>query len=45
LAARNLPRVQIIDVAGVDPLNLIQHDTVLITSDALTVLNNYLGGA
>lgn len=44
LATRNLPRVQVIDVAGIDPVCLIQHDTVLITSDALAVLNNYVGG-
>ncbi len=44
LATRNLPHVQIVDVAGVDPISLIRHETVLITSDALQVLNNQLGG-
>jgi large subunit ribosomal protein L4 len=44
LATRNLPHVQIVDVAGIDPVSLIRHETVLITSDALHLLNSQLGG-
>ncbi len=44
LATRNLPCIQVIDVAGVEPISLIQHETVLIASDALAALNNALGG-
>jgi large subunit ribosomal protein L4 len=45
LAARNLPNIDVIDVAGVEPISLIRHETVLITSDALMALNSQLGGA
>lgn len=43
LATRNLPHVQVVDVAGIDPVSLIQHERVLITLDALNALNSHLG--
>ena len=38
LAARNLPRVEACDVAGVNPVNLIRHEKVAIAVDALPAL-------
>ena len=42
LAARNLKDVTAIDVDVVDPVNLIRHDKVLITVDALKKLEEML---
>lgn len=38
LAARNLPRVEACDVAGVNPVNLIRHEKVAVAVDALPAL-------
>ncbi|MCS2610311.1 50S ribosomal protein L4 [Halomonas dongshanensis] len=35
LAARNLPHVQVVDVAAADPVSLIAYDKVLVTVSAL----------
>ncbi len=43
LAARNLPRVNVCDVAGADPVSLIAHDKVLITVPALKKFEELLG--
>jgi large subunit ribosomal protein L4 len=42
LASRNLKDVDVLDVQGVDPLSLINHDQVLITVDALKKLEGAL---
>ncbi len=38
LAARNLKGVDVRDVPAIDPVSLLRHDNVLITSDALKTL-------
>lgn len=38
LAVRNLPRVEACAVAGVNPVNLIRHETVAVAVDALPAL-------
>jgi large subunit ribosomal protein L4 len=43
LAARNLHKVDVRDVAGVDPLSLIGHDKVMVTVDAVKKLEEMLG--
>lgn len=45
LAARNLPQVQVMVVAALDPVSLIKHDKVLATVGALKLLEQRLGGA
>src|ERR1035438_5510958 len=45
LAARNVPHVEVIPVASLDPLSLIKHDKVLATVGALKLLDQRLGGA
>jgi large subunit ribosomal protein L4 len=42
LAARNLKGVDVLDVAGVDPVSLMNHEKVLITVDALKKLEEAL---
>ena len=42
LAARNVPDVGLCDVTAVDPVALLAHDTVVITQDALKVLEESL---
>lgn len=42
LAARNLKGVEVLEVAGVDPVSLIGHDKVLITVSALKNLEQVL---
>ena len=44
LAARNLPYVDVLPVASLDPLSLIKHDKVLATVGALKLLDLRLGG-
>lgn len=34
LAARNLPHISVVDVANIDPVQLIAHENVLLTVDA-----------
>jgi large subunit ribosomal protein L4 len=45
LAARNVPYVDVIPVASLDPLSLIKHDKVIATAGALKLLEQRLGGA
>jgi large subunit ribosomal protein L4 len=45
LAARNIPHVEVMPVASLDPLSLIKHDKVIATVGALRLLEQRLGGA
>jgi large subunit ribosomal protein L4 len=45
LAARNVPYVDVMPVASLDPLSLVSHDKVLATVGALKLLEQRLGGA
>ena len=38
LASRNIPRIQVLDVDGVDPVTLIRHTKIVATSAALKLL-------
>lgn len=42
LSARNLPYVQVRDVQGLDPVALVGADTVLITTDAVKKIEEWL---
>jgi large subunit ribosomal protein L4 len=42
LASRNLPAVQVLPVASLDPLSLARHDKVLATVGALRMLEERL---
>jgi large subunit ribosomal protein L4 len=42
LAARNLPRVEVIEVSGLNPLSLARHDKVLMTVGAVKMLEERL---
>jgi large subunit ribosomal protein L4 len=44
LAARNVPHVEVLPVASLDPLSLIRHDHVVATAGALKLLDQRLGG-
>jgi large subunit ribosomal protein L4 len=43
LAARNLPRVEVRDAAGVDPLSLVAFEKVVVTVPALRKIEEMLG--
>lgn len=43
LAARNIPRVTVCDVAAIDPVSLITYDNVLLTSAAVKQFEEMLG--
>src|SRR5450631_358082 len=45
LAARNVPYVDVIPVASLDPVSLVRHDKVVATVGALKLLDQRLGGA
>ncbi|MBS0614498.1 MAG: 50S ribosomal protein L4, partial [Proteobacteria bacterium] len=45
LAARNLPHVEVLPVASLDPLSLVRHDKVVATVGALKLLEQRLGAA
>src|ERR1700693_3975579 len=45
LAARNVPYVDVMPVASLDPLSSIKHDKVIATVGALKLLEQRLGGA
>ncbi len=45
LAARNVPYVEVLPVAALDPLSLIRHKSVVATAGALNLLDQRLGGA
>jgi large subunit ribosomal protein L4 len=42
LSARNLPYVEVRDVQGLDPVSLVGADSVLITSDAIKKIEEWL---
>ena len=42
LAARNLPYVEVRDVQGLDPVALVSADSVLVTSDAVKKIEEWL---
>lgn len=42
LAARNLPRVEVIDVSGLNPLSLASHEKVLMTVGAVKMVEERL---
>ncbi len=42
LATRNLPYIQVIDVAGIDPVSLIQFEKVVITKEAMASVAEWL---
>jgi large subunit ribosomal protein L4 len=44
LAARNIPHVEVIAVASLDPVSLVKHDKVIATVGALKLLEQRLGG-
>jgi large subunit ribosomal protein L4 len=44
LAARNVPHVEVMPVASLDPLSLIKHDKIVATVGALKLLDQRLGG-
>ena len=43
LAARNLYRVDVRDAAGIDPVNLVRFENVLVTKTALKQIEEMLG--
>jgi large subunit ribosomal protein L4 len=43
LAARNVPGLYAVDVAGIDPVSLVGADKVVITVDAIEKLQEWLG--
>jgi large subunit ribosomal protein L4 len=45
LAARNVPYVDVLPVASLDPVSLVKHDKVVATVGALKLLEQRLGGA
>ncbi|HEY2682082.1 MAG TPA: 50S ribosomal protein L4 [Steroidobacteraceae bacterium] len=45
LAARNIPHVEVVAVASLDPVSLVRHDKVIVTVGALKLLEQRLGGA
>jgi large subunit ribosomal protein L4 len=45
LAARNIPHVEAMAVAALDPVSLVKHDKVIATVGALKLLEQRLGGA
>jgi large subunit ribosomal protein L4 len=45
LAARNIPHVEAMAVASLDPVSLVKHDKVIATVGALKLLDQRLGGA
>ncbi len=45
LASRNIPYVDVLPVASLDPVSLVRHDKVVATVGALKLLDQRLGGA
>ena len=43
LAARNLPGVYVLDVAGIDPVSLVGADKVIVTVGAIEKIQEWLG--
>ena len=44
LSARNLHHVEVCDVAGMNPVNLLRYDHVVVTVGAIRVIEEQLGG-
>jgi large subunit ribosomal protein L4 len=42
LSARNIPKIDVIDVSGVNPLDLVRFEKVLVTVDALKKIEENL---
>lgn len=42
LASRNLPKVDVRDVSGIDPVSLLRHSHVLMTVDAVRAVEEWL---
>lgn len=42
LAARNLPRVSVLEAAEVDPVSLVGADNIVVTADALKLIEGRL---
>ena len=45
LSARNLPYVEVTDVAGMNPVSLVRYDHVVVTVGAVRAIEESLGGA
>jgi large subunit ribosomal protein L4 len=45
LSARNLPNVEVTDVAGMNPVNLVRYDHVVVTVGAVRAIEEQLEGA
>ncbi len=43
LASRNLPGIHSLDVAGLDPVSLVTADRVIMTVDAVSRIQEWLG--
>ena len=43
LASRNIPGVYTVDVAGIDPVSLVNADKVIVTVDAVEKIQEWLG--
>ena len=43
LASRNIPKVEVRDVAGIDPVSLVAHEKVVVTVAALKKIEEMLG--
>lgn len=43
LASRNIPHIDVRDVAGLDPVSLVAHDNVVVTVPALKKIEEVLG--
>ncbi len=43
LASRNLPNIDVSDVAGIDPVSLVAHEKVVVTVPALKKIEEMLG--
>ena len=43
LASRNIPKVYVLDVAGLDPVSLVAADKVIMTVDAVKKVEEWLG--
>ena len=42
LASRNLPNVQVIDVAAIDPVSLLRYENVVLTAGAVKRFEEWL---
>ena len=42
LASRNIPRIQVLDVDGLDPVSLMRHKNIVVTTAALSRLGEVL---